>query len=133
MLKLNSKAVELKVIKYLEEIVNEMDGGLEELINDYNQHKQFDSKHYNNPIDFYISMGTYPFEIYYDEHRDLLNEWLESNPEETKKYDNDKVYQTFIGLVERVFLKHYKLTKVIKYDYRKIPNSKAYITIQKVD
>lgn len=127
MLRSNSKAVELKVVKYLEEEVED----IEILIKDFNSHNQFDYKGHNNIIDFAVSMGTYGFTVWYSEQRALLKEWLEETEEEANKYDDDQVYNTYCNLIERVFLKHYKLTKVIKYNFRNGEKRKAYTAIQK--
>ena len=128
-LRSNSKTVELKVVKYLEEEVED----IENLIYDFNSYNQFDYKGHNNIIDFVVSMGTYGFTVWYSDQRALLKEWLNETEEEANQYTNEQVYNTYCIIVERVLLKHYKLKKVVKYDFRNGEKRKSYMTIQKED
>ena len=128
-LRSNSKTVEERIVKYLEEEVENIDG----LIKDFNDYNQWDYKGHNNIIDFVVSMGTYGFTVWYSEQRALLKEWLNETEEEANQYTNDQVYNTYCIIVERVLLKHYKLEKVVKYDFRNGEKRKSYMTIQKED
>lgn len=128
-LRSNSKTVEERIVKYLEEEVENIDG----LIKDFNDYNQWDYKGHNNIIDFVVSMGTYGFTVWYSEQRALLKEWLNETEEEANQYTNDQVYNTYCIIVERVLLKHYKLKKVVKYDFRNGEKRKSYMTIQKED
>lgn len=128
-LRSNSKTVEERVVKYLEEEVENIDG----LIKDFNDYNQWDYKGHNNIIDFVVSMGTYGFTVWYSDQRALLKEWLNETEEEANQYTNDQVYNTYCIIVERVLLKHYKLKKVVKYDFRNGEKRKSYMTIQKED
>lgn len=128
-LRSNSKTVEERVVKYLEEEVENIDG----LIKDFNDYNQWDYKGHNNIIDFVVSMGTYGFTVWYSDQRALLKEWLNETEEEANQYTNDQIYNTYCIIVERVLLKHYKLKKVVKYDFRNGEKRKSYMTIQKED
>ncbi len=128
-LRSDSKTVEERVVKYLEEEVENIDG----LIKDFNDYNQWDYKGHNNIIDFVVSMGTYGFTVWYSDQRALLKEWLNETEEEANQYTNDQLYNTYCIIVERVLLKHYKLKKVVKYDFRNGEKRKSYMTIQKED
>ena len=128
-LRSNSKTVEERVVKYLEEEVENIDG----LIKDFNDYNQWDYEGHNNIIDFAVSMGTYGFTVWYSDQRALLKEWLSETEEEANQYTNDQVYNTYCIIVERVLLKYYKLKKVVKYGFRNGEKRKSYMTIQKED
>ena len=129
MLKTNSKAVEMKVVEYLKDVV-EFNSGLENIVESFNDYNQFDYEGYNNIIDFMVCMGTFGITVWYSEQRELLQQWLEQTKEQASKYNNEQVYSLFINLLERVFLKHYKLHKTLKYNFRNQQHSKGYLVLE---
>jgi hypothetical protein len=135
MLKTNNKTVEMKVLNYLKEEIATIDGdnetletGLQYMIEYFNENNQYDYVGCNNIITFTRNMGT-AFPMYFEDMRDLLKEWLEETEEEANRYDNDKVAATFDNLLERVLFKYFKLSKTVKYNFRGVEHSKAYVAV----
>ncbi len=136
MLKTNSKKVELKVVEYLKDTIATIDGdnesfeaGLQYMLEYFNDNNKYDHIGYTNIITFTREQGT-AFEIYYEDMRSLLKEWLEETEEEANRYDNDKVAEVYDALLERVLFKHFKLRKSFKYDFRGKPNSHGYLVVK---
>ena len=137
MLRTNSKKVELKVVEYLKDTIATIDGdnenletGLNYMLDYFNDNNKYDYNGYNNIITFTREMGT-AFEIYYEDMRSLLKDWLEETEEEANKFDNDKVAQTYDNLLERVLFKYFKLSKTIKYNFRDKEYSRRYLCVVK--
>ena len=137
MLRANSKKVELKVVEYLKDTIATIDGdnedlgtGLAYMLDYFNDNNKYDYLGYTNIITFTREMGT-AFEIYYEDMRSLLMDWLEETEEEANRYDNDKVAQVYDALLERVLFKHFKLRKSFKYDFRGQPHSRGYLCVVK--
>ena len=124
---MNSKAVKEAVKKYIENEVEDIDS----LVSDFNGYNQWDYKGYNNIVDFIVSMGTYGFTVWYSEQRALLKEWLNETDAEANSYTNEQVYKSYIHIVETVMLSMYGLRKATKYNFRDVPNSRAYIVLEK--
>lgn len=135
MLRTNNKAVEMKVLNYLKEEIATIDGdnetleaGLAYMLEYFNDNNKHDYIGYKNIITFTREMGT-AFPIYYKDMRNLLKEWLEESEEEANKFDDEKVAATFDSLLERVLFKYFKLSKTIKYNFRGVEYSKAYVAV----
>ena len=137
MLKTNNKKVELKVVEYLKDTIATIDGdnedletGLAYMLDYFNDNNKYDYKGDTNIITFTRQMGT-AFEMYYEDMRSLLKDWLEESEEEANRYDNDKVAQVYDSLLERVLFKYFKLRKAFRYDFRGQPHSRGYLCVVK--
>lgn len=56
------------------------------------------------PADFFTNYSC-DFAFYYDDQREHLAEWLQETEEEKNRFDNEKVSQTFLALINREFEK----------------------------
>lgn len=98
MLKTNAAKARANIRAYLRDTIDSP----EELAEQYNSQTLFDA-HAPGLGDFIVNYAC-AVDIYYDEQRARIAEWLEETPEEAAKYSDDKVHSLYKVLIEREFL-----------------------------
>lgn len=109
-LKSNSKEVKQAIRNYILDCIgDDLPGHVE----NYNAYTCANDN--PTPADFFTNYSC-DLDFYYDDQREKLGEWLQETEEEKNRFNDEKVSQTFLSLIDREFEKATGYTRHFTYD-----------------
>lgn len=102
----DAKEVRRKVRKYIRESITKEEAFSR--VEEFNENALCCRNYHDEPkLGEWLVDYCCCFDIYFEDQRKLLQEWLEETPEEAAEYGDDAVHSLFVAMIARDFIEEF--------------------------